>query len=175
MNSKGAAVKLTTDFGIPYDVNGSRTARARAAPVRPRLSPAQQARQDEDRCFRAYCDYLHLLEDWKTEHRPRTPEEEPDKCFVEACQRLDYVRYVLDDILLTGTEEDRTEFVETHREEVKRIEQRIAESATHGITACTGDGDHDGVVRHGVPTQGAGDRRTTLQRNLPVCRSAEDR
>lgn len=175
MNSKGVAVKLAADFGILYDVNGSRTARARAAPVRPRLSLAQQAQQDEDRCFRAYCDYLHLLEGWKTEHRPRTPEEEPDRRFVEVCQRSDYVRYVLDDILLTGTEHERTEFVETHREEVKQIEQRLAESATHGTAACIGGSDHDGAVRHGVPTQGAGDRRTTLQRNLPVCRSAEDR
>ncbi|MCC8100077.1 MAG: CHC2 zinc finger domain-containing protein [Clostridiales bacterium] len=162
MNSKGAAVKLAADFGIPYDADRHGGTRTRAAPVRPRLSPARQARQDEDRCFRAYCDYLHLLEDWKTECRPQTPEEEPDRRFIEACHWLDYVRYVLDDILLTGTEAERAEFVETHREEVKRIEQRIAASAIYGAAASIGDSDHDGAVRHGILTQGASNRRTSL-------------
>ncbi|MCD8341874.1 MAG: CHC2 zinc finger domain-containing protein [Clostridiales bacterium] len=168
INSKGTAVKLTADFGIPYDADRHGGTRTRAAPVRSRLSQVQQTRRDESRCFRTYCDYFHLLEDWKTMYQPRTPEEEPDRRFIEACHRLDYVRYVLDDILLTGTEAERAEFVETHREEVKRIEQRIAASAIYGAAASIGDGDHDGVVRHGVPAQGASDRRTALQRNLPV-------
>ena len=37
------------------------------------------------------CDYLHLLESWKVQYAPKTPEDVLDDRFVEACQMLDYV------------------------------------------------------------------------------------
>ena len=39
-------------------------------------------------------DYLHLLEDWKVRYAPKTPDDDLDDRFVEACQMIDYIEYL---------------------------------------------------------------------------------
>lgn len=74
MNSKGAAVKLAADFGIPYDVNGSRTARVRAAPVRPRGCP-QHSRPDRMRTDASGSTAIIFI-CWRTGKRSTDPERQ---------------------------------------------------------------------------------------------------
>ena len=62
-------------------------------------------------CFRVLTDYLHLLEDWKVRYAPKTPEDEWDDRFVEACQMLDHIEY-LADILTVGDLEERVAVVD---------------------------------------------------------------
>ena len=63
------------------------------------------------RCLRVLCDYLHLLESWKVQYAPKTPEDVLDDRFVEACQMLDYVEY-LADLLIAAELEQRVKIVE---------------------------------------------------------------
>ena len=62
-------------------------------------------------CFRVLTDYLHLLEDWKVWYAPKTPDDDPDDRFVEACQMLERIEY-LTDILTVGDLEERVAVVE---------------------------------------------------------------
>ena len=62
-------------------------------------------------CFRVLTDYLHLLEDWKVWYAPKTPDDDPDDRFVEACQMLERIEY-LTDILTVGDLEERVAVVD---------------------------------------------------------------
>lgn len=62
-------------------------------------------------CFRVLTDYLHLLKDWKVRYAPKTPDDDPDDRFVEACQMLERIEY-LTDILTVGDLEERVAVVE---------------------------------------------------------------
>ena len=62
-------------------------------------------------CFRVLTDYLHLLEDWKVRYAPKTPDDDLDDRFVEACQMLDRIEY-LTDILTVGYLEERVAVVD---------------------------------------------------------------
>ena len=86
LSSYEAAQKLAYDFGI--DPDKPPAAIALPKPERPLL---KAYRQEEVRCLRVLCDYLHLLESWKVRYAPKTPEDVLDDRFVEACQMLDYV------------------------------------------------------------------------------------
>ena len=77
-------------------------------------------------CQRVLCDYLHLLEDWKERYAPSSPEEEWDDRFVEACQMLDRVEYLVD--VLTFEElEVRVKTVDMLKEDgtIDRLEERL--------------------------------------------------
>ena len=59
--------KAGTDFGI--DPDKPPAAIALPKPKRPLLTAY---RQEEMRCLRVLCDYLHLLERWKVQYAPKT-------------------------------------------------------------------------------------------------------
>ena len=62
-------------------------------------------------CFRVLTDYLHILEDWKLQYAPKTPDDALDDRFVEACQMIDYIEY-LADVLTVGDLEERVSLVD---------------------------------------------------------------
>ena len=82
-----AAQKLAYDFGIDPDKPP-----AAAALRKPKYPLAKAFQREELHCRRVLCDYLHLLEHWKVQYAPETPEDTLDDRFVEACQMLDYYR-----------------------------------------------------------------------------------
>ena len=106
LSSYEAVQKLAQDFGI--DPDKPPAAAALPKPERPLL---KAYRQEEVRCLRVLCDYLHLLEKWKMQCAPKTPEDALDDRFVEACQMLDYVEY-LADLLIAAELEQRVKIVE---------------------------------------------------------------
>ena len=59
---KEAAMKLAADFGVSYDARGHDPPVKK--PVKPKIRDGLRQRQAEQRCFRVYAGYLHLLEDW---------------------------------------------------------------------------------------------------------------
>ena len=118
---KEAAMKLADDFGIPYDSRQKPT-------VRPHIREptAEQIYQKEEaRCFRVLSDYFHLLRSWERQYDPQTPEDEWHPLFVEALQKTSYIEYLLD-TLIDGSPEERQALVAEQRNEVLKLEQRIA-------------------------------------------------
>ena len=116
-----AAQKLAYDFGI--DPDKPPAAAALPKPERPLL---KAYRQEEVRCLRVLCDYLHLLESWKVQYAPKTPEDVLDDRFVEACQMLDYVEY-LADLLIAAELEQRVKIVEMLNKDgmIAGLEERL--------------------------------------------------
>ena len=96
-----AARKIAEDFGI--DPDKPPVATAFAKPKHPMISAF---RDDERYCQRVFCDYLHLLEDWKVQYAPVSMDEVPDDRFAEACQMFAYIEY-LADLLTVGDLEQR--------------------------------------------------------------------
>ena len=118
---KDAAMKLADDFGISYDSKRKPT-------VKPHIrepTAEQLYQKEEARCFRVLSDYFHLLRRWETQHAPHTPDDEWHPLFVEALQRMSYIEYLLD-ILIDGSLEERQALVAEQRNEVMKLEQRIA-------------------------------------------------
>lgn len=70
LSSYEAAQKLAQDFGI--DPDKPPAAAALPKPERPLL---KAYRQEEVRCLRVLCDYLHLLESWKQNYAPSNPDK----------------------------------------------------------------------------------------------------
>ena len=122
LNSYEAAQKLAQDFGIDPDKPPA-AAIALPKPERPLL---KAYRQEEVRCLRVLCDYLHLLESWKVQYAPKTPEDVLDDRFVEACQMLDYVEY-LADLLIAAELEQRVKIVEMLNKDglIAGLEERL--------------------------------------------------
>ena len=100
LSSFEAAQKLAQDFGIDPDKPPAAIALPKSK--RPLL---MAYRQEEMRCLRVLCDYLHLLEGWKAEYAPKSPEDELDDRFVEACHMIEYVDHLLDVLMFAELEQ----------------------------------------------------------------------
>ena len=101
-----AAQRLAADFGIC-----SEPGQPVVAPHKPKHPHIRQFRKNEMLCFRVLTDYLHLLEDWKVRYAPKTPDDDLDDRFVEACQMLCHIEYMAD-ILTVGNLEERVAVVD---------------------------------------------------------------
>mgnify|MGYP000804652592 CR=1 FL=1 len=119
LSLKEAAEKLAQDFGLIYDSQ---------APPRRRYvrqkTEAQKFREDRQRCYRVLSDYYYLLKKWEADNSPRTPEEEPHPCFVEAIQKKTYVEYLLD-LFLYESEEEQKAWIAEHTAEITHLERRL--------------------------------------------------
>ena len=131
LSSYEAAQKLASDFGLDPKPPTS------AAMLKPKRPYIRQFREDEMLCFRVLMDYLHLLEDWKVRYAPKTPDDDLDDRFVEACQMIDYIEY-LADILTVGDLEERVAVVDELMKESKiaflrnYVARKRKEGLSHG-------------------------------------------
>jgi hypothetical protein len=98
-----AVCKLAQDFGITNQSFGPQPSKPRPHVV--------QFREEELFCRRVLTGYLHLLERWKEQYAPIRDGDPVDDRFVEACQMLDYVEYLVD-LLAVGPLEVRAQLVE---------------------------------------------------------------
>ncbi len=89
-----AARKLASDFNIPVDV-----------PL-PEPNALRTFRMDQYRCQKAIDSYLNLLIRWKSQYEPQDPDEEWDERYLEACQIMEAMEYLADQ-LAVGTLEQR--------------------------------------------------------------------
>ena len=116
-----AAQKLAYDFGINPDKPPA------AAALRKPKYPLAKAFQNETLHFqRVLCDYLHLLENWKVQYAPMSPDDTIDDRFVEACQMLDYIEDLVD-ILTFAELEVRVKTVDMLQKDgmIDRLEERL--------------------------------------------------
>lgn len=121
ISSFEAAQKLASDFNIDPDKPP-----AAAALKKPQYPLTRTFRQEELHCQRVLCSYLHLLEHWKVQYAPKTPEDTIDDRFVEACQMLEYIED-LTDILTFAELEVRVKAVDMLRKEgtIDSLEERL--------------------------------------------------
>ena len=121
LSSYDAAKKLAYDFGIDPDKPP-----AAAALRKPKYPLAKAFQREELHCQRVLCDYLQLLERWKVQCAPKTPEDTVDDRFVEACQMLDYIED-LTDILTFAELEVRVKTVDMLQKDgmINRLEERL--------------------------------------------------
>ena len=56
-------------------------------------------------------EYQKRLQEWKVRYAPYSPDDAPDSRYQEACQRLDYVEYLLE-VLTSGTSHERNEVIQ---------------------------------------------------------------
>ena len=131
-----AAKKLADDFSIEYDIARGKTGKSKAKrkqkkpgsqgreKAQPSRKPEEIYREAEQKCFQIYSDYLHLLQSWKEEFAPQSPDEEWNPLFCEALEKETYVEYLLD-TLLDGTLGDRMKLVCDRQEEVMKIEREL--------------------------------------------------
>ena len=75
-----------------------------------RLQRGASQAEAERRCFRVLGDYLQILQDWKTNCAPQSPEDGIDPRYAEACHMLERIENMLD-ILTCGTPQERAEVV----------------------------------------------------------------
>lgn len=101
-----AALKLAADFGI----DTGRPPLSSIVEELNRLKIAQALRDRERLCVSVLTDYLWLLRDWNVRYAPQSPQEPIHDRFVEACRRLDYVEYMLDE-LAQADKAERAEIV----------------------------------------------------------------
>ena len=121
LSSYDAAKKLAYDFGIDPDKPPA------AAALRKPKYPLAKAFQNETlHCQRILCDYLHLLEHWKMQYAPKTPEDTLDDRFVEACHMIEYVNDLLD-VLMFAELKQRVKAVDMLLKDgtITALEQRL--------------------------------------------------
>ena len=102
-----AAQKLAYDFGITQDKPPTKAMQEKLN----RKSEAQRLRENEKLCFSALMAYMKFLQEWKVLYAPRTPEDDVDSRFSEACHWLSYVEYLVD-LLIMGDSYERTEVID---------------------------------------------------------------
>ena len=134
IGSKEAAILLAQDFAIPYEGSADKPSKPRQ-----RNTDEQNYQHMERYCFRVLLDYYRLLCCWKEDYAPRTPEDGYHPRFVEALQKLPLVEYLLDE-LLCWEMQARASVVIEYGEEVRNIEQRMAELAAADEAAAQNSG-----------------------------------
>ena len=140
IGSKEAAILLAQDFAIPYEDSAGKTNRPRQ-----QNTDEQNYQHMERYCSRVLLDYYQLLCRWKEDYAPQTPENGYHPRFVEALQKLSLVEYLLDE-LLCGDIQARASVVIEYGEEVRKIEQRMAELAAADEAAAKNAGRQHGTA-----------------------------
>jgi hypothetical protein len=101
-----AAQKLAYDFGISQNKTPTKEMEEKLN----KKTEAQQLKENEKLCFLHLNGYCRFLREWKVVYAPKTPEETWHPRFVEACDRLEYVEYLVD-LLIAGDSYDRTDII----------------------------------------------------------------
>ena len=134
IGSKEAAILLAQDFGIPHEGSADKPQKQK--------NDEQNYQHMERYCFRVLLDYYRLLCRWKEDYAPQTPEDSYHPHFVEALQKLSLIAYLLDE-LHGGDIQARASVVIEYGEEVRKLEQRMAElAAADEAAAQNADGQH---------------------------------
>ena len=140
IGSKKAAISLAQDFAIPYEGSADKPCKPQKQNI-----DEQNYQHMERYCFRVLLDYYRLLSRWKDDYAPQTPEDGYHPHFVGALQKLSLVEYLLDE-LLCGDMQARASVVIEYGEEVRKIEQRMAELAAADEAAAQNAGGQHGTT-----------------------------
>ena len=121
-----AAIRLAEDFGVSMrNLAMRRQIGSVTTGHNPRQKSVEQRFQETERyCFRVLCDYLRLLEHWKTAHAPQPQDAIWHPLFFGSVAGISYTEYLLD-ILLYGEIEEKAALIAAQGKEVLRLEQQF--------------------------------------------------
>lgn len=129
---KDAALKICDDFHLSYDEKNNKMKM-----LKPKKTDEQIFREAEKHCYIVLCDYLHLLQKWKTEYVPVDENNVFHPYYLEALKEIDHVEYLLD-TLLNGDISDRAFLISDYGRKVKEIEGRMEQLISRGKGTCNG-------------------------------------
>jgi hypothetical protein len=113
-----AAQKLAEDFHI---IRGGKYKN-----IKPRISEQIKYYEQEQKTFRLLNDYCLFLEKWREDYRPATPDEDFHPLFAESLTKYEQYNYYRD-IFITGTEDERREFMKTCAKEIAALDERFTQ------------------------------------------------
>ena len=125
INAYQSAISINDHLGLGLNPN-QKTTHFEINQYKVKRETEEKFKQWENKTFQILCDYLHLLQDWKEEKAPLDAQEEVDDLFVEALHNIDYIDYLLDEIFINGTNEDKIWFWKHEKSFVKKIENRVS-------------------------------------------------
>lgn len=131
LNPYDAAVKLVSDFGLE---NG--TEAVKSGPV---YSTKPKDNMMEVLYWRLLAEYAWIMRENKQMYAPHTPFDEVDDRYVEACQMLDYVEYLLDCLSSADEKERAGALAAIDRD---KLAKRIDESADRLLEECDYEPEH---------------------------------
>ena len=125
LNALDSAKKICSDFGLA-DIHNQEHERASPKPMKPKKTDEQIFRETEQHTYRVLSDYYHQLQEWKTEYRPKSMDEDFHPYFAEALHEIDQTAYQLD-TLLDGDIHERAFLISNSGRKVASIEKRLQE------------------------------------------------
>ena len=124
INALEAAKSINYTLGLGLDPNYKSTY-FEINKYKEKRKTEEMFKEWENKTFQLLCDYLHLLQNWKKEKASKSPDDDVDELYVEALHNIDYIDYLLDEIFINGTNEDKIWFWKYEKKVVKRIESRV--------------------------------------------------
>ncbi len=119
LSPKEAAERLAYDFGISYDRGDPiDTSKYRKDSILRKIR-ASQEKDKENHVYNVLSSYFRLLQDWKRDFAPSSPNDKVDPRFVEALTKSAYIEHLLDRMISGGKEEIITD------NEIVRIEKTM--------------------------------------------------
>lgn len=136
---KDAALKLANDFSVKHDDPHRQNSVKDPPGNRKNQKTLDQFFQEEqNRYFRVYSDYYHLMKRWKVDYAPKIEDDDFHPLFCEAMENYSVIEYKMD-ILMDGTLEERASLIIDCREEVDRLEQRVKRAIAERYGEGTGN------------------------------------
>ena len=124
VNALEAAKSINHILGLGLDDN-KKTTHFEINKYKEKKKIEDTFKQWENKTIQLLCDYLHLLWRWEKEYKPKNMQEEFNDLFVEAMNNKDYINYLLDEIFIKGTNEDKIWFWKNKKSFVKKIEKKM--------------------------------------------------
>ena len=129
LSSKEAAVRLAQDFGICYDSDErTDTSKYRKDSILRKIR-ASQEKEKENHVYNVLSSYFRLLQDWKRDYAPVSPDDVVDPRFTEALTKSAYVEHLMDRMIAGSKEKIITdgEIVRIEKA-VKKHEEKLSEN-----------------------------------------------
>jgi len=113
-----AAQKLAQDFHITH---GSEYKN-----MKPLKSERQKYVEQENRAYKILNFYCGYLEKCREDFKPESPDDEPHPLFIESLMKYEQYNYYRD-IFITGSEDERREFMTDCKEQLAALEKRFTQ------------------------------------------------
>ena len=128
LSPKEAAERLAQDFGICYD-SDERTdmSKYRKDSILRKIR-ASQEKEKENHVYNVLSSYFRLLQDWKRDYAPVSPDDVVDPRFTEALTKSAYIEHLLDRMMAGSKEKIITDG------EIVRIEKVVKRHEENFVT-----------------------------------------